>query len=1307
MTGTASATFTFNSSSAPHVQPTNWDFEVDNSGWSLVTGSIVVRDATKGYTGTASAKYVTPTIVRASISTNFITVTPNTNYILSGYIWNSLTGTGSTARFDVDVTGQGGNPTVCSAASTLGNNAWEYVSCTFNTGAGTTGIKVRIITEPNAANTGSAWYDSIGVAPVTINLPTGSTGRRVSLYSTSGAEIYAIAGDTTATIPLSASGTYFWRITNVDGLLFLDNSAWATVNAGDTWTWTNAALAKDATWNIVSAGDATNGYYAKVQRNGADYLYTGSALGANLAAGKTVTASSSYNAGCSGLDGQACSATDGNLGTRWLTLNVVPQWVCVDFGVATAFNRIHYIQRRLEGYGGNAMSIQVAPADTGCSDAGMADITGTAISRPQYQELTTWSFTSQTKRYVRIYFTSVYGRAEAYEFQAYNDAGANNRLDVEQLVMDDGGASVDLAGGFNYSTASTDVNGNITFTKTLTGTTANLSVTTTYTKMSPDVWRKRMVLTPTLTRNVYFRNILHNENATCLGINAEAYGACGTGNNNTLGFQDAAFGTPYAFGIVADNGCNALWTILSASSATYPDNTDVSGAYVGSFYNQSFIGYGKKYDNTPALVLTANTPYTFDTFIYRSLDPAPFAVQKKGPIALADGAGKTGLWELDKNIWGTSYQLVRIPLATQPNYCYFVAGQHYTASANGLYEADSIWGAIGLNNAKVTQKMVSAWQKAAQVGSVTTEVAPFNDTLNLATPSFVQGGQKNSAWMATLLGFAVKKGYVTIQTTCSNTETCVTTAARDELYNALDGTISTNGEVTGALCCDGLVANLMDANNVTDMGAYVHGHSMAAYKAMQDSGAVINAAKYTNMKNAYANLYNATDGYVYYSKYGHWRNITDAGANGGTYNEASGDYFGTTPATARFVVPAGYTNAAATYFYRKAANYGQVAVNKNGVAVTGSPFDLYAATAAFASSSIGTVSTGDVLTFAVTNAKNASSTAYKVTLDAIQISTTTYQENDVNFVCGSLGGDCLNGYTRGWMRWKEPGLALYGEFILRSVYGVSVLTDAQVRSHLSNMPSANMGNGTFNDYFMDYNEQCVAAAYWQSWLCGQYQNGASWFLFDTLALRLASLYMTDSPISYRWDEKSSKWAYIGTWTNETNSANYYGQYVYLSSDVTATAVFSGVPFNAAYVYMITGAGQGTVKIFFDSGAGWDAGTTVDLSVASNPVYSKTGLAYANNYRIKVQPVTGTVRLDYIKTNTTPSYLLTQRINQEYAIQPYDKESMEQDFLSANYQKLTPGRGSTYYGWNILYGGLLHYPKMRLGFKGYFLRRPGQ
>lgn len=90
-----------------------------------------------------------------------IPVSPNTDYTLSGEVFNSLSS--GNAYLDLN-----NIPEQCNAVSTLGKNTWERISCKFTTGPSRTSVNVRIVT--NGSVSGNAWFDDISLINAVSNI---------------------------------------------------------------------------------------------------------------------------------------------------------------------------------------------------------------------------------------------------------------------------------------------------------------------------------------------------------------------------------------------------------------------------------------------------------------------------------------------------------------------------------------------------------------------------------------------------------------------------------------------------------------------------------------------------------------------------------------------------------------------------------------------------------------------------------------------------------------------------------------------------------------------------------------------------------------------------------------------------------------------------------------------------------------------------------------------------------------------------------------------------------------------------------
>jgi hypothetical protein len=135
----------------------NGAFEVNkpvvNTGSSALFWTIsgdFSRSSEKAYSGSWSMKYLTTGGVSSVIS-DLIYVETNTEYKVSGRIYNSL----ASGSAYIDLDGAAGEP---SLTSSLGNNGWEYLEGTWNSGASSS-VRVRCITDGGPA--GTAWFDDL------------------------------------------------------------------------------------------------------------------------------------------------------------------------------------------------------------------------------------------------------------------------------------------------------------------------------------------------------------------------------------------------------------------------------------------------------------------------------------------------------------------------------------------------------------------------------------------------------------------------------------------------------------------------------------------------------------------------------------------------------------------------------------------------------------------------------------------------------------------------------------------------------------------------------------------------------------------------------------------------------------------------------------------------------------------------------------------------------------------------------------------------------------------------------------------
>lgn len=132
----------------------------------------------------------------------------------------------------------------------------------------------------------------------------------------------------------------------------------------------------------------------------------------NLALNKTYSSSSSYDA-----NQTADRACDGAANTNWQSQNgtFANQWLSVNFGAATTFNKVV-----LSEYGNRTLGFRIEYSTDG--NTWQTAYTGTTIGTTGVA--TTFTFSAVTGNYVRIFFTSgTDNQPIIYEFEVYNSGG--------------------------------------------------------------------------------------------------------------------------------------------------------------------------------------------------------------------------------------------------------------------------------------------------------------------------------------------------------------------------------------------------------------------------------------------------------------------------------------------------------------------------------------------------------------------------------------------------------------------------------------------------------------------------------------------------------------------------------------------------------------------------------------------------------------------------------------------------------------------------------------------------------------------
>jgi len=206
----------------------NGGFETNSTGWTLDAN--YTRDNTDSKSGSWSVKQVSTTGYQNLYSSSGITVTANTDYVLT--FWLKMT-SASPTRLQVNRTSAFGTPFFDNA---LVDNAgvWTLVTKTFNTGIYTQ-IWIRFY---NDNGTVTAFYDDFSLKaklPIMNKLSVTSdatfTGTGDPHPWPSGNQVtYTVqAGDA-----LSDNTTYYWRVIGIDPLGGNTYGAWSTTRSFTT-----------------------------------------------------------------------------------------------------------------------------------------------------------------------------------------------------------------------------------------------------------------------------------------------------------------------------------------------------------------------------------------------------------------------------------------------------------------------------------------------------------------------------------------------------------------------------------------------------------------------------------------------------------------------------------------------------------------------------------------------------------------------------------------------------------------------------------------------------------------------------------------------------------------------------------------------------------------------------------------------------------------------------------------------------------------------------------------------------------------
>ncbi len=165
--------------------------------------------------------------------------------------------------------------------------------------------------------------------------------------------------------------------------------------------------------------------------------------GPNLAAGRTVTTSSSNSPYVAG------NLNDGNQGTYWESSNnAFPQWAQIDLGSATSIDQV--VLKLPATWEARTQTLSVQGSTDGSSFGTIVSSAGRSFA-PGSGNAVTIGFTATTTRYVRINVTANTGwpAAQLSEIEVYGAATASGNLALGKTMKESAHADVYGAGNAN------------------------------------------------------------------------------------------------------------------------------------------------------------------------------------------------------------------------------------------------------------------------------------------------------------------------------------------------------------------------------------------------------------------------------------------------------------------------------------------------------------------------------------------------------------------------------------------------------------------------------------------------------------------------------------------------------------------------------------------------------------------------------------------------------------------------------------------------------------------------------------------
>ncbi|MCW2877788.1 MAG: hypothetical protein JWQ95_1888 [Sphaerisporangium sp.] len=285
-----------------------------------------------------------------------------------------------------------------------------------------------------------------------------------------------------------------------------------------------------------------------------------SAAGPNLAAGKTVSASTSNNPYTPN------NVNDANQATYWESSNnAFPQWVQVDLGSSVSVDQV-ILKLPASGWGARTETLAVQGSTNGTTFSDLSASAGRVFD-PASSNTVTINFTAASTRYVRLNITANTGwpAGQISEFEVYGPASGG---DVTAPTAPTNLAYTQPASGqikltWNASTDDVGVTGyDIYANNNLRGSVAGNVLT--YTDSQPD--------TATVSYYVKAKDASGKQSANSNTVTRTGTGG-GGGSNLAVGKPITASGSVYTF--VATNANDNNVTTYWEGNAAYPNTLTV------------------------------------------------------------------------------------------------------------------------------------------------------------------------------------------------------------------------------------------------------------------------------------------------------------------------------------------------------------------------------------------------------------------------------------------------------------------------------------------------------------------------------------------------------------------------------------------------------------------------------------------------------------------------------------------------------------------------------------------------------------